>query len=444
MKSNNQDPSKLKISFQLKNEKSPYKPVIAFINYGHKEIDLLTRKVKYKPLIISTGLKLLAEDWDSELKMPAKVDDRNIIWEIRRNIVIAYGKLSKKGEVDFEEFKSELEERIHGKEKPELNVNVRLVDFIQNHILISERISKGTKKLYNNLSNKIEEFEKNKGFAVTSKNINEKLFLEFMDTVRAKLSRINSVWSIQKVFKATLHEISRLYKIEVFNPGEDLSNRDKVQSENADAVYLNMDQIQEIIDYEPEEDRLYNAKFIFLTLLFTGCRESDVYKIYPESKHSAKGITFNYVRYIAQKTETEILCPILKPLQDMYDENDGKPPRKISQQNLNLYIKEIVKKCGLDNEVTTTYTDSKGKKQMMKKKLHQFVTSHTGRRSFITNLINFIPLPTLTKITGHKLQDKSIIFAYNKMNLIENAVMFCKLIKQVTEENPEYFPFELL
>lgn len=443
MKSN--ELSKLKINYQLKNEKSVRKPVIVNINFGYKEMDLLTRTYKYKPLIMPTGIKLLPEEWDSENKMPLILEDRNRLYAINTIINQVYQYLSLEGMVSYRDFKDELEAKIWGKEKKVVEIErIKITDFIENHIRTNERITKGTRALYKNLANKIEEFEKKKGVALMSNNLDEKLFLEFMDSVREKVGRINSVWSIQKAFKATLHEISRFYKIDVFDPGEELASRDKVQSENADAVYLNMDQIQEIIKFNPKESSLKNAKFVFMTLLFTGCRESDVYKIYPETKHSAKGVTFNYVRYISQKTETEIICPILKPLQDMYDANDGQPPRKISQQKLNKYIKEIVRRCGLDEDVITTYTDSKGKKQMIRKKLHEFVTSHTGRRSFVTNLINFIPLPTLTKITGHKLQDKSIIFAYNKMTLVENAVMFCKLVKQITKENAEYFPFRLV
>lgn len=443
MKSN--ELSKLKINYQLKNEKTARRPVIVNINFGYKEMDLLTRTYKYRPLIISTGIKLLPEEWDAENKMPLNVEDRNRLYEINSIINQVFLYLSLKGSVSYQDFKYELEEKIKGKEKKVVEIQrIKITDFIENHIRTNERITKGTRALYKNLANKIEDFEKKKGVALMSNNLDEKLFLEFMDSVREKVGRINSVWSIQKAFKATLHEIARFYKVDVFDPGEELASRDKVQSENADAVYLNMDQIQEIIKFNPKESSLKNAKFVFMTLLFTGCRESDVYKIYPETKHSAKGVTFNYVRYISQKTETEIICPILKPLQDMYDANDGRPPRKISQQKLNKYIKEIVRYCGLDEDVITTYTDSKGKKQMIRKKLHEFVTSHTGRRSFVTNLINFIPLPTLTKITGHKLQDKSIIFAYNKMTLVENAVMFWKLLKQVTKENVEYFPFRLV
>ncbi len=442
MKTN--ESSKLKINYQLKNEKSTKKPVIVNINFGYKELDLLTRKYKYKPVIMPTGIKLLPTEWDAENKMPLNLDDRNRLYEVNTIINQVYQYLSLKGKVFYQDFKDELEEKLRGKEKVVEVERIKISDFIRNHIDTSDRLKKTSKTPYRNLANKLEEFEKQIGKPVMSNNIGEELFLEFMDFIRSKVNKINAVWAMQKVFKATLHEISRFYKISVFEPGTQLSNRDKIQAETADAVYLNMEQIQRIIDYDPEEDRLYNVKYIFLILLFTGCRESDVYKIIPDKEHSVKGTSFKYARYITQKTETEILCPILKPLQKMFNENNGKPPRKIAQQKLNLYLKELAKRCELDEQVSTSYTDSTGKKKMVTKKLYEFVTSHTGRRSFITNLINFIPLPTLTKITGHKLQDKSIIFAYNKMTMLENAVMFFKQVGRATEENPEYFPFELV
>lgn len=444
MKSNNEESSKLKVNYQLKNERSPLKPIIGYINFGHKEIDLLTRKVTYKRVVISTGIKLLSADWDAELKMPIKTEDRNQIEEINRDIRIVYEKLLRKGAIDFDEFKEEIEERILGKEKTEAIVKVRLVNFIQENIVAANTIKKTSKSPYKNLIGKLEEYEKRIGKLIYSKDVNEEMYLDFIEFYRPYAERINAVWAIQKVFKAVLKEIARFYKIKVFDPATELSNRDKIQAENADAVYLNMDQIQMIIDFDPEDDRLYNVKYIFMILLFTGCRESDVYKIIPEAHHSVKGTSFNYCRYITQKTEAEIICPILKPLQDMFNENKGKPPRKIAQQKLNSYVKELALKVGLDQDVSTTYTDSTGKKKKITKKLHQFISSHTGRRSFITNLINFIPLPTLTKITGHKLQDKSIIFAYNKMTLLENAVMFCNQLRRATEENHEYFPFSLV
>ncbi len=442
MKSN--ELSKLKINYQLKNEKSIKKPVIVNINFGYKEMDLLTRTYKYKPLIMPTGIKLLPSEWDAKNKIPFNQEDKNRLYQINTIIKQVYQYLSLKGKVFYKDFKDELEEKLRGKEKVVEIERIKISDFILRHIITSDRLTNGTKSNYKNLANKLEEFEKQKGIAVMSNNLDEDLYLEIIDFVRSKVNKINAVWTIQKIFKSVLHEISRFYKISVFAPGKELSVRDKVQSENADAVYLNMEQIQKIIKFNPKEDRLSNAKYIFMILLFTGCRVSDVYKILPDKEYSSKGTKFNYVRYTTQKTETEIICPILKPLQLLFDKNKGKLPRKIALHKLNSYLKELAMRCKLDEEVTTYHTDSNGKKKSVKKKLYEFISSHTGRRSFITNLINFIPIPILTKITGHKLQDKNIIFAYNKMTLLENAVMFYKQLPRITSENTEYFPFELV
>ena len=110
----------------------------------------------------------------------------------------------------------------------------------------------------------------------------------------------------------------------------------------------------------------------------------------------------------------------------MFDKNQGKPPRKLALHKLNSYLKELVIRCKLDEEVSTSHTDSNGKKQTVKEKLYDFISSHTRRRSFITNLINFIPIPILTKMTRHKLQDKNIIFAYNKRPCLR--MLLCSII----------------
>ncbi len=445
MKTNKEESSKLKISYKLKNEKSPKKPLLAVISFGYKEMDLLTRKPVYKPIILTTGIKLEESNWDNTRKRP--IDDTLYLEQLRIAEIISdvYKLLVIKNKVVvYDDFKNELDQALGRSAQPKVIEKVRLVDFIQKYFVDSNNIEKVSKSVYKNLMGKLEEYEKQIGKHVFSNDVNEELFLDFIEFYRPYAERINAVWSIQKTFKSTLSEISRVFKIPVFDPGKELSTRDKIQAETADAVYLNMEQIQRLIDYDPEEERLYNVKFIFMILLFTGCRESDVYKIVPEGNHSVKGESFNYARYITQKTKADILCPILKPLQRMFDENKGNPPRKISQQKFNKYIKELARKSELDEQVTVSYTDSTGKKKKLTKYLFEFISSHTGRRSFITNLINFIPLPTLTKITGHKLADKSIIFAYNKMTLLENAVMFCNQVRKASEEHHEYFPIELV
>ena len=107
----------------------------------------------------------------------------------------------------------------------------------------------------------------------------------------------------------------------------------------------------------------------------------------------------------------------------------------------------------MNDEITLSYTNAHGKKEFVTQKLFDFVSSHIGRRSFITNLINFVPITVLSKITGHAnsipipefdLSDTSVIFKYNKISLIDNAARFVKELKQQVKSNRDYFPFELV
>lgn len=435
-----------KINFQLKAGETGIIPIQAMINYGYKEFDLLKRKYIYKPLLHYTGVKVEKSEWDTSTKLPK--DPRKIaqLELIRSQIIEVFRYLSFQGDFTREELKAEIEK----KTKPEKAAKkvqvdrIRLVDFIDEEILTSDSLEKNSKPPYKGLRNKLLDYEKKIGKMVYSNDVNKELYLDFMQIMKERLNKNNGVWSIQKVFTSVLNKISKKYKVSIFQPSEELDKTEKVKLDVPENIYLSMDHIKKVIATEPKTEKMKNVKFILMILLFTGCRESDVYKIVPNKTYKKGVENFKYAQYIPEKTETEVIVPILKPLQEMFDKNGGLPPRKIAQQTFNKEVKDFILSCRLKDEVTMSYTDAKGKRQLVTKKFYQWVTSHTGRRSFITNLINFIPLPILTKITGHKLADKEIIFSYNKISLLENSALFRRLLKKVVMENREDFPVQLI
>lgn len=181
-----------------------------------------------------------------------------------------------------------------------------------------------------------------------------------------------------------------------------------------------------------------------LTLLFTGCRYSDVNKIKPEYEYKSKDDNFFYARYVSQKTNTEIIVPFLKPLLEAYKTNGNKMAQPVSNMTMNKNLKEFIELCNMAEKTTISYTDTDGIKKFEERSFYDLVTTHIGRRSFITNFINYIPITILSKITGHEINDNNIIFQYNKISLLENAVLFRKQVKRAVDENPDYFPFELV
>lgn len=439
----------LSVNVKLKSGLLNNIPILLIISYGYKEVDISTGKANYKPLTYYTGLTVDRDEWDFDEKIPLFKEKKEELDTIIAEVKSVYKHLQREKSsneiIDPIEFKNELDERIKGQTEKIIR-KVRLVDFIDNEILATKIVGEQRKKAYKTLRNKLVEFESDLGKKIYSSDFDAKMFRDFMGKERNRdtMNSINSVWSIQKNIKTTLQKIGKKYKLDVFNPSNDLEQGELVQAEVSDTVYFTMNQIKKILEFEPKDEKMKNIKFILMILMFTGCRESDVYNIRPEYKYSSKGAEFSYAKYVSQKGKKEIVAPILKPLQWVFDKYGGESPKKVAQQTFNDEVKMLAMMCKLNDEVTTSYTDSHGKKQFVTKKFYQFVSSHIGRRSFITNLINFIPIPILTKITGHTIKDNEIIYGYNKISLIENAALFRRLLKRATEENKDEFPLQLV
>lgn len=436
---------KLKTTFNLKKYKGTEKLVELSISFGYKEFDVLKQKYYYKPLRYYTGVKIHQNNWDSNKKLP--LDEKNAIElrNIEQSAIDIYNYLIKgKETLTPELFKTELDKVVKGKVSAEKTV-IGIKDYIDNVLLIEKKgRTAGTLRNFKKLSNKVSDFQDLKGFVLTAENLNETIYLDFLEFLKMRLNRINSVWGEVKILKAVLHEISRRYKIKVFDPTTELAKSDKINLVSEEKPYMDFNQIQKILKYQPENERLRNTKLILTTLLFTGCRYSDVFKIRPEFEYKKDGLKFRYARFIDQKTGKDIIVPILKPLEDAIKKNEGKLAYRISDVKFNKYVKELAECAKLNEEITLSYTNSHGKKEYEVKAFFQFVTSHIGRRSFITNLINYIPITILSKITGHALTNKNVIFSYNKISLLDNTALFVKELKRVAKSNPIEFPIPLV
>lgn len=444
---------KLKINFILKTGVEGEIPVLAMMNFGYKEFDALKQTFVYKPLRYYTGVKVNKSDWDSEQKLPKDKTKRAILGQLEKQATDIFNYLITTEKVTPERLKQELDVKIKKKDERAIITRVRIVDFIDDYVLNDVNIKLKTQGNYKTLRNRLIDFETKIGKQLFSNEVDEELYNSFIDTIRVRSNRINTVWSIYKDFRAVLKRIARKFKIVVFNPTTELHPTNKVRMVTEDKIYFDMEQIHEIIKYKPPTKELSDAKLILLTLLFTGCRCSDVQKIIPSNKYSKNDVSFNYARYLTRKTDTEVVVPILKPLQDAIDANGGKLAPRMKEKTFNDLAKVIAEQCGFKEEITLSYTDADGNKQFETKRVCDFVTSHIGRRSFITNLINFVPLTVLSKITGHansislpefNMSDSSMIFKYNKISMVDNAARFIKELKRQVIENRDYFPFDLV
>jgi site-specific recombinase XerD len=163
----------------------------------------------------------------------------------------------------------------------------------------------------------------------------------------------------------------------------------KSKVKEVERVYLNENEIQEIINKDFGTDRLSLVRDIFLFSCFTGLAYIDVKNL--TKSHISIGIDGEkWIFTHRQKTESASKIPIL-PVTQMIIEKYENHPQSInedrllpilSNQKMNAYLKEIAAVCKINKELTF----------------------HIARHTFATTvtLTNGVPIESVSKMLGHK------------------------------------------
>lgn len=196
--------------------------------------------------------------------------------------------------------------------------------------------------------------------------------------------------------------------------------------EDIDNCYLNENELQALADLDlagsPYLDRVRDQ---FLLLAWTGCRYSDLGKL--SRRYIIQDDGDSCFSLEQQKTGAKVVIPILPPIVPILEKYDYQPPKPISNQRFNDYIKEVAQLAELDDEVVTIHTQqdkgefAPGRVETRRLKW-QAITAHTARRSFATNMYKRgFPTLAIMAITGHKTE-KSFL-TYIKVSESENAAL---------------------
>ena len=166
-----------------------------------------------------------------------------------------------------------------------------------------------------------------------------------------------------------------------------------IKSESSQHTYLSKKEIKKIYNYIPKSttERIIQIQFILGCL--TGARKSDYIKF------TKSNIQRHSIIYCSQKTGTSVTVPATKTAVSIINELDSytEAEKDISDVHFNDTLRNICKSVGIDNTMTlhhhgVTYTQPK----------YFFISSHTARRSFVTNLyIDDVNLYDISKMCGH-------------------------------------------
>ena len=207
--------------------------------------------------------------------------------------------------------------------------------------------------------------------------------------ILSKVSRNSAVTYFSKI-KGFLNMVSE----EVELPTTKYNNILKSKKEPQDNVALTEDEVARIDRYYQDllKKKTRNIEKDVLTLFLIECycggRGVDVEQM------TLANIAEGRLSYVSQKTHILATIPAHHRLHELLCH---KPEKEYSRMTKNRIIKNVCKKCGIDEEVTIFYHG-----RMATRKKYEYCGFHTARRSFASMLAaKGVPVVEISQYMSH-------------------------------------------
>ena len=181
---------------------------------------------------------------------------------------------------------------------------------------------------------------------------------------------------------------------------------------------LSIREIHTLYSHKFEDQTKEKVKLIFLFSCLTGFRWKDIEDFKKEFISDLKGR--KVYKHVASKTKKKLNKVATIPLSNLAIEILEKLDfnlKQFSNGYTNLVLHDLLEERNLFSELTLA-EDSETSRQL---KRYELLSMHRGRDTFITNLINIVPLHELMSYTSHE-----------KLSTLQ------KYIDYTREINPEY------
>ncbi|MDH7913213.1 tyrosine-type recombinase/integrase [Winogradskyella sp. SYSU M77433] len=369
-----------------------------------------------KKFVYSTGERIAPMNWSFENKGPKlKGDNRATNANSIRQQLQRYS-------IKFEELvalQSKINEDLTSKvlkecfdEEFKKGTKTKDIFYLAYDSFTEEKIKRrewkpSTIKRYKNIKNHLLEFEKQVSYKLTFSNINERFYTDFTDYCYSTLDHGTNTFARNVgLFKTFMFWALK----EKYTYNEAFKNFKKPERVVTQEVALTLDQVKTIFEFEAKSKSLDKVKDIFVFQCLTGLRYGEL-KLISERTVRNGMIILKEDKDVIKEIREIPLFEITKYILKKY--NNQLP--LISNQKQNELIKIVFKNAEFDFDVE--YTRNKNKhKETLVKPFYDRISSHTGRRSFITILKKKgVADKTIMKMTGHR--DLKTFNTYYKVDL---------------------------
>lgn len=190
---------------------------------------------------------------------------------------------------------------------------------------------------------------------------------------------------------------------------------------------LNETDLDKIRNYQSKEKKyLNNVRDLLILSCLTGLRYSDYSSI--KSEHLIKDETGDYSLLMMQKkTNDYVEIPLNNEALQIVRKLLTNEIHPISNQKMNVYAKELCKLAKINEpfEVIQYKGNLRRTKSIPK---HDLITTHTGRRTFATNLLlKGVPAEIVMEFTGHRDYESFSKYVNiprkSKMDIVRNVMV---------------------
>lgn len=261
-------------------------------------------------------------------------------------------------------------------------------------------ISKATIEQYKQTYDTLKRFETDTGKVISFMLLSNKLYDEIVMYLESLDFAPNTVGKHIKHIKSVINRakdtdgitVSENYKDKYWQVSKQVRTAEEI-------VILNDDELNALGELDLSKNSMQEkSRDVFLVGAYTGLRISDIVKLKTEHIDSD-----GFIRKHNQKTDKSVTIPVLrKEVIEILKKYDDKMPR-ISEQRVNENIKIICKKLKSMRKKVTIKQIKGNKMNNIEFSRYEKVTTHTGRRSFASNLYKKgISTQMIMAITGHK------------------------------------------
>ena len=228
------------------------------------------------------------------------------------------------------------------------------------------------------IKNYLEFFCKENTITLSFDKINDDFFEQLRDySYQIKMMKQNYFAKVIKVLKSFLNWATE----KGYNTNREFEKFRAVEHD-IDIVYLSFDELMKLYEKDFNNDRLSQVRDFYCMGCFTGLRFSDLSKL-----HLAN-ISEDHIVLSIQKTKTQNhaikLNKYAKAILEKYKGTIYEPLPIISSQKFNEYIKECCELAEITQPFTIHWFVGNKKKSLTQPKC-KLITSHTARKTFITN-----------------------------------------------------------